>query len=76
METITVDFNNTDIYGRIRLNTAGALAIINQRNIEFAEGTQVELNDEDSLRKVGTLKFSKEENIWVVEIDRKGFIHY
>jgi hypothetical protein len=32
METINVDFNNADIHGRVRLNTAGALASISEKN--------------------------------------------
>jgi hypothetical protein len=75
METINVDFNNADSHGRVRLNKAGAIESISEKNIELVEGKQVELHDEDSLRNVGTLKFSKEENIWVAEIDWKNFIH-
>jgi hypothetical protein len=76
METINVVFNNADIHGRVRLNTVGALASIDEKSIELIEGKQVELDDDDSLKNVGTLKFSEEENIWVAEIEWKHFTHY
>jgi hypothetical protein len=77
MDTILfVDFNNADKLGRIRLNTLGALRCIREKNIDLFEGKQVKLDDEDSLTNTGILKFSKEENIWVAEIDQETFIHY
>jgi hypothetical protein len=76
MEIIEVDFNNADASGRIRLNTDGAIESIKERSIELVEGKQVELDDEDSLKNTGTLRFSKSEDIWVAEIDWKTFIHH
>jgi hypothetical protein len=76
METIFVDFNNADTYGRVRLNTIGTFESIKEKNIELIESKQVQLDDEDSLRNIGTFTFSETENIWVAEIDWKNFIHY
>lgn len=76
METVNVDFNNTDSSGRIRLNTVGALESIRNKSIDLIEGKQVELDDEDGLRNIGILKFSKEEYIWVAEIEWGKFIYY
>ena len=63
------DFNNADRQGRARLNTNGTFADIKKSNLELKEGMQVLLQDDDSLKTVGQLKYSDEENIWVAEIN-------
>ena len=63
------DFNNADRQGRVRLNTNGIFADIKKLNLELKEGMQVLLHDDDSLKTVGQLKYSDEENIWVAEIN-------
>ena len=76
MDKICVDFQNADKHGRIRLNTVGSFQSIRENRIELIEGKQVELDDEEGLKNLGVLKFSKEENVWVAEIDWEKFIHY
>jgi hypothetical protein len=76
LETIFADFNNTDICGRVRLSVTGATQNIKRKNIDMIEGKAVMLDDGDGLKIIGILKFSKEENIWVAEIDRERFINY
>ena len=63
-----VDFNNADRLGRVRLNTHGTFADIDRLNIELKENMQVLLND-DTLTTIGNIKYSREEKIWVAEIN-------
>lgn len=69
---IFADFNNADRKGRIRLNTNGSLSDIKLLKIELIDGKKVMLDDDDGLATIGSLMFSEEERIWVVEIDRKA----
>lgn len=66
---IFADFHNADKSGRIRLNVHGAIRDIQRLNIELKEGMQIILDDEEGLSAIGEIKFSKEENIWVAEIN-------
>jgi hypothetical protein len=66
---IFTDFQNADKSGRIRLNVNGAIRDIQKLNIESREGMQIILDDEEGLSAIGEIKFSKEENIWVAEIN-------
>jgi hypothetical protein len=76
MDTIFADFNNNDKYGRIRLNTNGALRDIKSRNIELIDGKRVLLDDSDELRIIGVLRFSNDEGIWVAEINPDDYVYY
>ena len=76
METIFADFNNLDSWGRVRLITTGSLESIQPDSIELIEGKQVQLDDEDGLRNIGTLYFSKDENIWVAKLSPDNYIEY
>ena len=67
--TVFADFNNADKKGRVRLNTFGSTEDIKIKSIEFKEGLQVVLDDNDGLTTIGHIKYSDEENIWVAEID-------
>ena len=63
------DFNNVDRQKRVRLNTNGTFADIKRINIELKEDMQVFLDDDDTLRTIGIIKYSDEEKIWVAEIN-------
>ena len=69
--TIFADFNNADILGRIRLNTAGSLDDVKNKMITLKNGLQLIVDDDDGLTAHATVEFSKEENIWVAKIDWK-----
>jgi len=64
---ISIDFQNADTEGRIRLNTNGSLRDI--ENIQLYNGLQVILTDLDGLEAEGIIEFSDKENIWVAKID-------
>jgi hypothetical protein len=64
---ISIDFQNADTEGRIRLNTNGSLRDI--ENIQLYNGLQVILTDLDGLEAEGIIEFSDNENIWVAKID-------
>lgn len=72
MDKISVDFQNADKNGRVRLSTVGALQNIQENQIELLEGKQIELDDEEGLKNLGVLKFSKEENIWLQKLIGKN----
>ena len=53
---IFADFNNADMNGRVCLNTSGANENIQGMPIEFKEGMEVLLDDQDGLSAIGLLK--------------------
>ncbi|HMI77438.1 MAG TPA: hypothetical protein VK484_01530 [Ferruginibacter sp.] len=65
---ISVDFNNLDTQGRVRLNTNGAMRDIQKLIPSIKDDMKVFLDDED-LKAIGYLKFSVEENIWVADFN-------
>jgi hypothetical protein len=66
---IHADFQNADAQGRVRLNTAGALAAIASLGIELEPDMRVLLIDGEELTAVGTVMWSEAEKIWVAEVD-------
>jgi hypothetical protein len=66
---IFVDFNNADSSGRVRLNTKGTDETFKILQIQPKPGLKVLLDDDESLRTTGIIQFSRNENIWVAEID-------
>ena len=66
---IFADFNNADMNGRVCLNTSGANENIQGMPIEFKEGMEVLLDDQDGLSAIGLLKYSEEEKTWVAKIN-------
>jgi hypothetical protein len=66
---ITVDFNNADSEGRLRLSIAGALADIKRMNLQLQNGLEVILNDNEGLETIGIIQYSDTEKIWVAKID-------
>ncbi|MCW3108004.1 MAG: cell division protein [Segetibacter sp.] len=71
---IFADFNNTDTFGRVRLNTNGSLQDIHKLGDYFKENIYVLLDDEEGLQIFGHVKYSAEETIWVAEVDWANFI--
>ncbi|MEO8146235.1 MAG: hypothetical protein ABI723_01295 [Bacteroidia bacterium] len=69
MEKILVDFHNSDKKGRVRLNTNGTRTDLEKNNIILIEGIELLLHDGDELVTKGIINYSKDENIWVAEID-------
>ena len=71
METLiklSVDFNNCDTEGRVRLITKGTIDDIERMNIKLETGLKV-LLDDDELSVEGVIEFSEKENIWVAKFD-------
>lgn len=66
---IRADFQNADAQGRVRLNTADALADIASLGIELEPDMRVLLIDGEELTVVGRVMWSKAEKIWVAEVD-------
>jgi hypothetical protein len=66
---IFADFNNADTLGRVRLNTRGALGDIEANKIVLQDDMHVLLDDDEGFTTTGVIEFSKEENIWVAQID-------
>jgi hypothetical protein len=69
MERIFADFNNADKRGRVRLNCDGSIKDIERSGVKLLEGKEIQLSDGEDLETKGILHYSKEENIWVAEID-------
>lgn len=76
MKKVFADFNNADKNGRLRLSTVGSLESIKSYGIELYEGLEILLDDDESLRTMGTVHFSDEENRWVAQIDWNDIQHY
>jgi hypothetical protein len=73
---IYADFNNADSRGCLRLNTIGTVEELSRQGVRLREGLQLVVHDEE-LEADGEAHFSKEEQIWVAQINwqmvrRKG----
>jgi hypothetical protein len=71
METsikLSVDFNNADTEGKVRLNTVGTFRDLKTNNVKLENGLKVLLYDDD-LEALGIVEFSENESIWVAKID-------
>lgn len=67
-ETLSVDFQNADEKGRVRLNTRGALEDIARLGLTLANGMHLLLTDGE-LATEGLATYSEEEQIWVSTVD-------
>lgn len=65
---VYADFNNTDVSGRIRLNSVGTTEDVEKLSSRLTEGKTLEISDGE-MRANGVVEFSSEENIWVIRID-------
>jgi len=74
MNSIYVDFHNTDPVGRVRLNTIGSIKDLNRQGTILQNGLAVRLYCEE-FEVTGTVEFSSEEHIWTARYrweDRKA----
>lgn len=69
MEKIIVDFHNTDIKGRVRLNLDCTKEYFKNNSTVLIEGKEIILDDDDELFTIGIIKYSDDEDIWVAEVD-------
>lgn len=67
--TLFADFNNTDEKRRLRLNCNGTIEDLERLNVKLREGLEIVLDSGEELYSNGIVRFSKEENIWVAEIN-------
>ena len=65
-----VDFQNSDVQGRVRLNTVGSLRDPAVSKLEI--GTALELHDGE-MELEGVAAYSSEERIWVAVVDWQKF---
>ena len=65
---VYADFHNGDRQGRLRLNCAATTEDLQRAKLELTEGMQLTLYSED-VECLGTVTFSREENMWVAIID-------
>jgi hypothetical protein len=65
---VRVDFQNADADGRVRLNTAGAVADISDQEIDLRTAERLRLVDGE-LEVDGRVEFSSDERIWVAAVD-------
>ena len=65
---LSVDFQNADEKGRVRLNTRGALRDIERLGLTLTNGMALPLTDGE-LETEGQAAYSEEEQIWVGMID-------
>lgn len=65
---IFADFQNADDQGRLRLNCRGTIDDLHQLQVTLEEGLNVVLYAED-IEVDGEVQFSRDESIWVAEID-------
>jgi len=64
---VFADFNNRDPEGRVRLNTEGSIRDVNRQGIRLEDGLVLTISDDD-LEVEGTVRYSEEEGLWVVEV--------
>jgi hypothetical protein len=69
LETIFADFNGCAEYNRIRIYPNIVVSGIDNTKVEFTEGKEVWLSDNDELLIKGIIKFSDKENMWHWEFD-------
>jgi len=67
-EPIRVDFQNADPSGRVRLNTAGAVADLDGRRVVLEPGLRLSLQDGE-LSAEGEVAWNPEEGLWVAVVD-------
>ena len=65
---VSVDFQNADHDGRVRLNTVGTLIDIERQSLELQPGLRLLLVDAE-LSAAGQVAWSEEEKLWVAEVD-------
>jgi hypothetical protein len=68
---ISVDFQNSDRLGRVRLNTVGTLRDLSTLGIVLREGLEINLYCME-LEGEGTVTYSSEENLWVATVNWNG----
>jgi hypothetical protein len=68
LPSVTADFNNADLLGRVRLSTVGALESLARSGLRLVDGLAVRVHDEE-LEADGVVSYSTEEGIWVAAID-------
>lgn len=62
------DFQNADQTGRVRLTTSGTTRDIEKLGIRLRDGLEITLCEPGELEADGTVLWSTDERIWVVEI--------
>jgi hypothetical protein len=67
---VSVDFQNSDHKERVRLNTVGTAQDLSQLGIVLREGLEILLYCLE-LEADGKVTYSKEESLWVAEVDWK-----
>lgn len=65
---ISVDFQNADPLGRVRLSTIGSLKSLARSGARLVDGLTVIVHDEE-LEADGVVSFAPEEHTWVAKID-------
>lgn len=68
---VSVDFQNSDRLGRVRLNTVGTLRDLSTLGIVLREGLKVSLYCME-LEGEGTVTYSTEEHLWVAAVNWDG----
>jgi hypothetical protein len=68
LPSVTADFNNADLLGRVRLSTVGSLESLARSGLRLVDGLTIRVHD-DELEADGVVRFSTEEGIWVAAID-------
>ena len=63
---VYVDYNNTDVKGRVRLNTTGSIEDLNSQGISLHDGLCITLTDTE-IDCEGIVRYSGGE--WVAEVD-------
>jgi hypothetical protein len=65
---VSVDFQNNDSEGRVRLNTVGTLQDLNRQGIILREGLKLLLYCLE-LETEGIVTYSAVEKLWVAKVD-------
>lgn len=64
---VYADFQNSDRWGRVRLNLHGSIEALTAEKVELREGLRLLLSDGE-LQAEGMVTFSEEEKIWVAHV--------
>jgi hypothetical protein len=67
---VSIDFQNSDQKGRVRLNTVGTIQDLSRLGIVLREGLEIVLYCLE-LEADGRVTYSEEESLWVAEVDWK-----
>lgn len=66
---VFADFHGADLSGRVRLIAQGTFDDLARLKLTLHDGMELILHDDEEFQMRGIVRYSKEERIWVAEVD-------